>query len=66
MGLGIPKLYETIEESEISCDTCGRLIGFIKWFKDMSTPCPVCSEATPKEVVNTHKMLCVKCRIITT
>ena len=66
MGLGIPKLYETIEESEISCDTCGRLIGFIKWFKDMSNPCPECSKATSKEAVNTHKMLCVKCRIITT
>jgi len=62
--MGIPELTETIEESEIICDGCGISIGFIKWFSDMSTPCPICSkELTPQEAVSSHKMLCNWCRI---
>jgi len=65
--MGIPELVETIEESEIICDDCGVSLGFIKWFTDMSTPCPICNEKqTPEEAAMTHKMLCNYCRILDT
>jgi len=65
--MGIPELSETIEESEILCDGCGKLIGFIKWFTDMTTPCPICSKKqTPEEATSTHKMMCIDCRSVDT
>jgi len=65
--MGITELTETIEEGEIVCDDCGKLIGFIKWFTDMTTACLICSKKqTPEEAASTHKMLCIKCRITNT
>jgi len=65
--MGIPELIETIEEGEIVCDGCGKLIGFIKWFIDMRTPCLFCSKKqTPEEAASTHKMLCIDCRSMDT
>ena len=61
--MGIPELIETIEEGEIICENCGKLIGFIKWYTDMTTPCLFCSKKqTPEEAASTHKMLCINCR----
>ena len=59
-----PILHETIEESEIFCDVCGKLLCFIKWYKDMSKPCQICSKKpqTRQEASSTLKMLCVDCR----
>ena len=61
------ELTETIEEGEIVCDGCGKLIGFIKWFTDMTKPCPICSKKqTPEEAASTHKMMCIDCRSVDT
>ncbi len=61
--MGIPELTETIEETEIFCDYCGKLLGFIKWFEDLTRPCPTCNKKqTPQEAAGTHKMLCIDCR----
>ena len=67
MLMKIPELSETIEESEIFCDGCGKVVGFIKWFKDMASSCPTCSKKqTPQEAAGTYKMLCIDCRSMET
>ncbi len=61
--MGMYERTETIEETEIFCDYCGKLMGFIKWFTDMFTPC---TKEESEKVINSHKMLCIKCRITNT
>jgi len=65
--MGMSELSETIEEIEIFCDYCGKSLGFIKWFEDLTVPCPpCCKKQTPTEAEGTHKMLCFHCRITNT
>jgi len=44
--MGMSELSETIEEIEIFCDYCGKSLGFIKWFEDLTVPCPPCCKKT--------------------
>jgi len=63
MLIGNTEPAETVEESQLVCDSCGKLLGVIKWFKDLTTPCPTCSDSqSSQELVTSFKMLCIECR----
>ena len=61
--VGLPEAAQTLEESQLDCDSCGKLIGVIKWFKDLSTTCPTCNDKqSSQEASESFKMLCIDCR----
>jgi len=61
--MGMSELSETIEETELFCDYCGKVMGFIKWFTDISTPS---TKEESEKMVNSHRILCSHCRITNT
>ncbi len=49
-----------VEEAEIVCDDCGKLLGVTQWKVDYSnTQCPTCGEECDGSEL---KYVCIQCR----
>jgi len=50
----------TIEEQEMVCDYCGKILGIIQWKEDMTnSKCPICGEEPDGSEL---KYVCMGCR----